>query len=90
MTKTDLLTGLSEIRVASTARTPARATFQATADKLAGLLTQIALDPEATANLVHAVAAQPHSRVLRFLAASFTIVQEELVAAGELDEVTRF
>ncbi len=90
MTKTDLLSGLSEIRVASPTRTSARATLQAKADKLTGLLTQIALDPEATAHLVNVVAAHPRTRDAQFLARCFTIVQEELVAAGELDAVTRF
>jgi len=34
--------------------------------------------------------APPRGRVQEFLVTCFTIIQEDLVAAGDLDEVTRF
>lgn len=89
MTKTDLLVGLSEIRVTPTARNSPRASLKATAYKLADVLTQIALDPDATRCFVAAMA-PPCCRVQEFLVTCFTIIQEELVAAGDLDQVTRF
>ncbi len=89
MTKTDLLVGLSEIRVTPTARTHPTASLKATAYKLADLLTQIALDPDTTRRFVAGMA-PPRGRVQEFLVTCFTIIQEDLVAAGDLDEVTRF
>ncbi len=89
MIKTDLLDGLSEIRVASTARTHTSDTNPATyeqCERLAAILTEIALDPDATRRFVAEMTA-PRGRVQELLVRGFKIAQETLVAAGELDAV---
>ncbi len=64
-------------------------TYQATCARLATTLTEIALDPDATRLFVAEMTA-PRGRVQELLARGFMFAQENLVAAGELDAVTRF
>jgi len=93
ITKTALLAGLSEIRVTSTARTHTSDANPATyeqCERLAAILTEIALDPDATRRFVAEMTAPPCGRVRGFLARGFMFAQENLVAAGKLDAVTRF
>ncbi len=60
--------------------------YQARCARLAAILTEIALDPDATRLFVAEMTA-PRGRVQELLAKGFTITQESLVAAGELDAV---
>ncbi len=92
ITKTALLAGLSEIRVTSTARTHTADADPATYEQcaqLATVLTEIALDADATRRFVAEMTA-PRGRVQEILARGFMLAQESLVATGELDAVTRF
>jgi len=65
------------------------ANYQATCARLAAILTEIALDPDATRRFVAEMTA-PRGRGQELLARGFMFAQESLVATGELDAVTRF
>jgi hypothetical protein len=66
------------------------ASYQATCARLAKSLTEIALNPETTARFVAEQLSPPRGRAQEFLVTCFTLIQEDLVAAGDLDQVTRF